>query len=219
MVSLNGQALAALVVACCAGVALAQRADPASDAPETPALHATPLPDEPAGYDDALARWRSADDVNAWIGARFEYDTQRALLLSETQRERGRRLPIHTPQAFFGAPRGVCVDLARFAVETLRRIAPASRPGYLMIEFAPVQVQGQVLRRHWVAHFRREGQLYVFADSKRPGHIAGPYADAAAYIADYAVYRGREIVAFREVETTERQRRTLALKQQRDTKR
>jgi hypothetical protein len=202
---------------CCAGTVTAQRADPASDAPETRSLPAAPLRDA-ASYDDALARWRSATDVNAWIGARFEYDMQRALQLSETQRERDARLPIHAPDTFFAAPRGVCVDLSRFAVETLRRIDPASQPSYLMIEFAPLSIQGQVLRRHWVARFQRDGQLYFFADSKRPGHIAGPYADDAAYIADYAAYRGREIVAFRELESTAKKTRTLALKQQRTDK-
>ena len=211
------RALCTLVFVCCAGPAVAQRADPASDAPEARPLPATPLRDV-ASYDDALARWRGADDINAWIGARFEYDMPRALLLSETQRERGGHLPIHAPDAFFAAPKGVCVDLARFAVETLRRIDPQARPSYLMIEFAPVSIQGQVLRRHWVARFQRDGQLYFFADSKRPGHIAGPYADDAAYISDYAAYRGRAIVAFRDLESTAKKTRTLALKQQREQK-
>ena len=210
-------ALCTLVVLCCAGAAVAQRADPASDAPEMRTLPATPLRDA-ASYDEALAHWRSADDVNAWIGARFEYDMQRALRLSETQRERSGRLPIHAPEAFFAAPTGVCVDLSRFAVETLRRIEPASKPVYLMIEFDAVAIQGQVLRRHWVARFERDGQLYFFADSKRPGHMAGPYADTATYIRDYAAYRGRTIVAFREMESTDKQRRSAALKQPRDPK-
>ena len=209
--------LCAILVVCGAGAAVAQHADPASDAPEARALPATPWRDA-ASYDEALARWRDADDVNAWIGARFEYDMQRALRLSETQRERNGRLPIHAPDAFFAAPKGVCVDLSRFAVETLRRIDPASQPSYLMIEFAPQSIQGQVLRRHWVVRFQRDGQLYFFADSKRPGHVAGPYADNATYIKDYAAYRGREIVAFRDMESTERKTRTLALKQQRDVK-
>lgn len=211
------RALCTLVVLCCAGAAVAQRADPASDAPEMRTLAATPLRDA-ASYDEALAHWRSADDVNAWIGARFEYDMQRALRLSETQRERSGRLPIHAPEAFFAAPTGVCVDLSRFAVETLRHIDPASKPSYLMIEFAPVSIQGHVLRRHWVTRFERDGQFYFFADSKRPGHVAGPYADNAAYIKDYAAYRGREIVAFRDMASTERRTRALALKQQRDEK-
>jgi hypothetical protein len=204
-------------LACCICTAAAQPADPLSDAPEQRSLPAESLV-EAANYDEALARWRDADDVNAWIGARFQYDMQRALRLSETQRERGGRLPVHAPQAFFAQPNGVCVDLARFAVETLRRIDPESKPAYLMIEFDPVTIQGQVLRRHWVARFERAGQLYFFADSKRPGHLAGPYADTAAYIRDYAAYRGRGIVAFREMQSTDRQRRTLASKQVRDSK-
>jgi hypothetical protein len=207
----------AWLLVCCVGAAAAQRADPLSDAPESRSAPSAALI-EAGTYDEALARWRSADDVNAWIGARFQYDMQRALRLSETQRERGGRLPVHAPDALFQRPHGVCVDLARFAVETLRVIEPAAKPAYLMIEFDPVTIQGQVLRRHWVARFERGGQLYFFADSKRPGHIAGPYADTAAYIRDYAAYRGRAIVAFREMESTDKQRRTLASKQQRDSK-
>jgi hypothetical protein len=210
--------LCALIVLCGAGAATAQNADPASDAPDARSLPATAWRDAAtyANYDEALKRWHDADDVNAWIAAHFEYDMQRALRLSEAQRERHGRLPIHAPDAFFAVPKGVCVDLSRFAVETLRRIDPASKPSYLMIEFAPASIQGQVLRRHWVARFQRDGQLYFFADSKRPGHVAGPHADNAAYIKDYAAYRGREIVAFRDMQSTEKTARTLAARQQRD---
>jgi hypothetical protein len=206
--------LIALTLTCGLGVAAGQQADPASDAPESRVVSTQPLVAVDT-YEQALARWRDADDINAWIGARFQYDMGRALQLSETQRERGGRLPIHAPDVFFARPQGVCVDLSRFAVETLRRIEPASKPAYLMIEFDPVAIQGQVLRRHWVARFERDGRLYFFADSKRPGHVAGPYADTAAYIRDYAAYRRRTIVAFREMQSTDKQRRTLALKQPR----
>ena len=209
--------IGAVVLACSLGAAVAQRADPASDAPESRSLPTRPLVQADT-YDEALARWRSADDINAWIGARFQYDMRRALQLSETQRERGGRLPIHAPDAFFAQPHGVCVDLSRFAVETLRRIDPASKPVYLMIEFDPVAIQGQVLRRHWVARFERDGQLYFFADSKRPGHMAGPYADTACVHPRLCRLPRAPIVAFREMESTDKQRRTLALKQPRDPK-
>ena len=189
-------------------------ADPASDAPEQRPMvrDATPAP---ASYAQALRSWRRAEDVDAWLGERFEYDTARALRLSETQRARSGGLPIHEPAAFFESPRGVCVDVARFAVESLRAIDPQAKAGYLMIEFNPATLSGQTLRRHWVATFERDGRLYVFGDSKRPGHVAGPYADAAAYVADYARYRGREIVAFRQLPTYERQRRAMAARQPR----
>ena len=164
------------------------------------------------GYDQVLQRWQSAEDVNAWIGANFSYDAPRALQLSETQRRRGGTPPILEPQDFYAAPQGVCVDLSRFAVETLRRIDPAAAAGYLMIEFAPVQLQGQTLRLHWLATFQRNGQHYFFADANRPGHMAGPYAGTQQFIDDYAVWRDRPIVSHRELASYQRRPRALATK-------
>jgi hypothetical protein len=174
-----------------------------TDAPDDVLPRAVAYVDAPS-YADALAAWRTVEDVNAWIGARFEYDHARAMRLSETQRQANGRLAIHSPADFFVAPKGVCVDLSRFGVETLAKIAPDSRPRYVMIEFDPVTIGGNAVRRHWVAAFEREGRLYFFADSRRPGHIAGPYETVEAFIDDYARYRGRAIVAFAQRSTYER---------------
>ncbi len=208
-------AAAVLLVAACAGMPGA--ADP-SDAPEARFASTVPFKSAPS-YAQALKDWRTADDLNAWIGARFEYDKSRAMQLSETQRGRNGRVPIHRPDEFFSAPSGICVDLSRFAVETLRTVDPGAKPAYLMIEFAPVTVAGNTLRLHWLASFRRDGAHYFFADSKRPGHIAGPYASTREFIDEYAKYRGREVVAFRELESYERKTRTFATRQPRDERR
>lgn len=200
----------------CGGVqAKPVTADPTSDAPEPRSANGRRYT-EAASYGEALKLWRSAEEVNAWIGARFEYDMLRALQLSETQRQANGRMPIHAPEAFFAAPKGVCVDLSRFAVETLRAIVPEARAAYVMIEFDPVSISGNTLRRHWVASFERDGKRYFFADSKRPGHLAGPYGSTQEFIAEYAMYRGRRIVSFREVESFERKMRTQAAKQSSD---
>jgi hypothetical protein len=106
-------------------------------------------------------------------------------------------------------PSGVCVDLARFAVETLRHIDPAPDPRYLMIEFAPVQIGDATLRWHWLASFRMDGRHYFFADSKRPGHIVGPHSSPQEFIEAYARYRGRPIVAFHELDSFQRRQRPL----------
>jgi hypothetical protein len=82
-----------------------------------------------------------------------------------------------------------------------------------MIEFEPASIRGQMLRRHWVTLYASEGSLYVFADSKRPGVMAGPYKTVEAFIAEYASFRGREIVAYRELQSY--QRRTRAVSRQR----
>jgi hypothetical protein len=191
-------------------------ADPLSDAPEDRERATHSAPDFPS-YAQALHAWRTPEDLNAWIGAKFEYDLERSMLLSETQRADRPGPPIHLPEAFFASPKGICVDLSRFAVEMLRMVAPDLKARYVMIEFNPVAIRGNTLRRHWVVSFERGGQRYFFADSKRPGHMAGPYASTQAYLDDYATYRGREIVAFRETETFMRRAKTPAAKQRRET--
>lgn len=209
------QAFAAAIALVLAGCAAVPAAVDPSDAPEARTAPAAPFR-AAASYGEALKVWQGADDLNASIGARFEYDRARALRLSETQRGRGARIPIHRPEEFFAAPSGICVDLSRFAVETLRVLDADAKPAYLMIEFAPVTVAGNTLRLHWLASFRRGGAYYFFADSKRPGHVAGPYASTREFIEDYAKYRGREVVAFRELDSYERRTQTFAVKQPRD---
>jgi hypothetical protein len=72
-----------------------------------------------------------------------------------------------------------------------------------------------VLRRHWLAGFERDGARWYFADSKRPGHLAGPFATAAAFVDEYARYRGRTVVAFSERASYERTMRTKMARQER----
>lgn len=189
--------------------AMPDAADPASDAPEVRRV-AGDAPIDIADYSRALTTWRNAEQVNAWIGARFEYDGVRAIQLSETQRRLNGRMPIIEPDVFFAMPSGVCIDLSRFAVETLQQIDPSAKARYVMIEFDPVSIAGNTLRRHWVVGFERDGQHYFFADSKRPGHIAGPYASTEAYITEYARYRGRVIVSFRVTDTYQRRAKVQA---------
>jgi hypothetical protein len=172
---------------------------PDSDAPGVRVSAQRPVPDY-ASYAQALAAWRTPEDVNDWIGARFEYDRGRALALSESQLARGPAPAIYPPGAFYDRPVGVCVDLARFAVDALTQVAPELKPRYLMIEFDPARIRGQTLRRHWVVVYEQADGIHVFADSKRPGVVAGPYPTIAAFIDDYASYRKRSIVAFRELD-------------------
>lgn len=186
-----------LVVPLCGCSLLPVAVDHASDEPDLQrAAHAS-VPTY-GSYAEALAAWRAPEDVSAWVGAYFEYDRDRALALSESQRSRGSELPIREPRDFYARPKGVCVDLARFAVETLKQIRPGAKPRYLMIEFEPSVVRGQVLRRHWVVSYDGPGGIMITADSKRPGATVGPYRSIEEYVAEYATYRERRIVAYRE---------------------
>ena len=192
-------------------VILSHSAEPSSDEPEY-ARDPTVVFKAAASYEQALQVWKSPEDINGWIAANFSYDRARALRLSETQRAKNERISIHEPSEFFDTKTGVCVDLSRFGVETLKRIDPHCDPKYLMIEFNPVQIKGNMLRLHWLVSFKREGQTCIFADSKRPGHIAGPYGNVQAFIIEYEKYRQRKIVAFRELDSYEKQRKTKAQK-------
>jgi hypothetical protein len=165
-------------------------------------------------YEHALHLWKTPEDINAWIAANFSYDMARAVRLSESQRAQNAPPSIYSPAELFHTRAGVCVDLARFGVETLRRIDPQSAPQYLLIEFDPLHITGHTWRLHWLVSFERHGQRYFFADSQRPGHIAGPYQETREFIHDYEQYRGRKIVAFRELGSYQKSRRTHALKRQ-----
>jgi hypothetical protein len=212
-------ALASLLLAVAGGCSTPpETAASASDAPEPRSLRSVEYKDAPS-YAHALQLWQTPEDVNAWIGAKFQYDVARAMALSESQRGRSGSLPIHSPPDFFADPSGVCVDLSRFAVETLQQIDPALKTSYLMIEFSPVNLGGNTLRLHWLAFFEREGKYYFLADSKRPGHMAGPYAGVPEFLAEYARYRGREVVAFRELESYRRKLRTTASRESREERR
>ena len=170
----------------------------------------------PSSYPLALQLWRTPEQINAWIAARFEYDTQRGMLLSESGRALKDPPVIYAPEAFFGTPKGVCVDLSRFAVETLREVAPELEANYVLIEFEPMIIAGHTVRLHWVVSFERSGMRYFFADSNRPGHIAGPYSTTQEYITEYSQYRGRRIVSFRELPSYQRRLKTPAHKQSRE---
>ena len=47
---------------------------------------------EYGSYQEALKEWKSPNDISQWIGSNFRYDMQRALALSETRKEKGKKI-------------------------------------------------------------------------------------------------------------------------------
>jgi len=166
----------------------------------------------PGSYNRALDIWKTAEDISKWVANSFIYDKARAIKLSTNQRTRKKVILVYDPPEFFDRKAGVCVDLARFGFETLRKIDPNSDPKYLMIEFDPIEINGNIFRLHWLVSFKRDGMKYFFCDSKRPGYIAGPYNSTQVFISEYEHYRGRKIVAHRELESYQKQRKSQSRK-------
>ncbi len=183
------------------------------------------LPDEPeigreesisnqtmASYSQALETWKTAEDINKWVADSFTYDRARAIKLSSERKNWKKGILISKPSDFFVTKTGVCVDLARFGVETLKKIDPNSDPKYLMIEFDPIQINGNTYRLHWLVSFKKDGKKYFFCDSKRPGFLAGPYNGTQVFINEYEQYRGRKIIAHRELESYKKKRKLKSVK-------
>ncbi len=152
-----------------------QIADPFSDAPETAGTLSVPFKAADS-YEGALQVWETPEDINAWVAAHFTYDMQRALRLAETQKAKNERISIYTPAEFFDAKTGVCVDLSRFGVETLKRIDPQSEPKYLMIEFDPVQIGGNIAL---AGEFQTWRQGVLFCRLQTPGAYGRPLQQCA----------------------------------------
>ena len=147
-------------------------------------------------YAQVLKQWKSAKDVNQWIGQNFHYDISRAIALG-SKRENGPKPAIYSAEELYSNKNGICVDLSRFAYETIKKIEPEKETYYLMIDFEPIEIQGSVIRKHWVIAFKENGSFYVMADSKIPGVMSGPYASIESYIKEYEAFRERKIESFK----------------------
>jgi len=158
-------------------------------------------------YSDAVGNWESIYEVADWMGNNFSYDFERAVELSESNRAQKTTVGVYSPSELFLKRKGVCIDLARFGVETARIIYPESFPKYVMIEFTPITISGKVIRKHWIASFQKDGKYYFFADSKRPGYISGPVKSVAEYMNQYEKYRDRKIVSYKELDSFKKKKR------------
>ena len=167
-----------------------------SDAPNDTLLRQSDSAIFFASYEAALKQWKTISDVNNWIKGNFRYDIERAKQLAENSSLR-EKTGIYSPAELYQTPKGVCIDLSRFAVETINLIDTAKHLQYLMIEFEPIIIDGMSIKKHWAAIYHDTTGYYILADSKRPGHIAGPYENVEDFITEYQTFRDRRIIAYK----------------------
>lgn len=170
---------------------------------------------EDTKYEQALSHWNSVEDINDWIKANFAYSMDKALNVADPANEKTRRSRILTPVEMFDRKEGICVDLSRFGYESLRRVSPELDPKYLMIEFEPIKRGQSVLRLHWMVIYKKADGYYTFADSNRPGIIAGPYANASSFLKEYETFRGRKVVNHKILDSYQKPTKKRKMKQPR----
>lgn len=168
-------------------------------------------------YAQALVQWKSVTDINRWIGLNFHYDISRAIALG-SKREQGPKPSIHSPAEMYSIKSGICVDISRFAFETLRKIDPEAEAYYLMIDFEPIEIQGSTIRKHWVLAYKQDNSFYVTADSKLPGQISGPYEKIEDFIESYEAFRQRKIVSFKLLDDYKKKMKKRLAKVKKDNK-
>lgn len=185
-----------------------------SDAPEKNTLK---LNTDTIQYDKAIKDWKSVEDINKWIGQNFHYDMSRAVALG-SKRNDGPKISIFSPNEFFTVKSGICVDLSRFAFETLKKVNPDTEAFYLMIDFEPIEIQGSIIRKHWVLAYKHNDQFYVTADSKQPGVISGPFDSVQDFITGYEEFRERKIESFKLLSDYKKTQKKRMVKNQRSDK-
>lgn len=177
-----------------------------SDAPDMPVnLTANKSLKSFLPYDESIHQWKSMTDINNWIKDNFQYDLERAKQLAGNSPSRN-STAIYTPAELFNKGKGVCIDLARFAVETLHKIDTTKQVNYLLIEFEPLTISGRIITKHWLAVYKDTSGYYIFADSKRPGHAEGPVALMEDFISNYQAFRNRKIISWNIIPTYQKRK-------------
>jgi len=156
-------------------------------------------------YEKVLQQWKTVSDVTNWIEENFRYDIERAKQLAENSSIR-EKTNIYSPVELYQAKKGVCIDLSRFAVETINLIDTSKHIQYLMVEFEPIVIDGRIIKKHWMAVYQDSSGYYFIADSKRPGHIAGSYENVDNFIAEYQTFRDRKIVSWKVLTSYEKKK-------------
>lgn len=211
--------LPGLLMMLCAGISLqAQQSkteiQKLSDAPEK---NTRKSDKDTTQYLETIGRWKSIEHINQWIGQNFHYDMSRAIALG-SKRNEDPKTTIFTPEEFFKVKSGICVDLSRFAFETLKKVDPEVEAYYLMIDFEPIEIQGSIIRKHWVLAYKLKDQFYITADSKVPGTISGPYDTIQDFITGYEKFRERKIERFKLLNDYKKTQKERLVKNQRSDK-
>lgn len=150
---------------------------------------------ETSNYFETVSHWSTFKDVYNWVKYNFCYDFARAQLLANNSNKKN-KISIYSPEELWIKKKGICVDLSRFAYETIQLIDSSAISNYLKIEFEPLEINGSRFVNHWLILLKEKDEFYFFADSKRPDILDGPYESVQEFIKKYEKFRGRKINSY-----------------------
>lgn len=107
-------------------------------------------------YQDAVADWKSHNDVANWLESNFSFQKSRQKQIGKRLRAKGPSgLLVRNPDKFYKNSSGYCADSANFAITTLNNINPAYNARWVFIW------NNAGRPNHWVAAFDYAGRLYI----------------------------------------------------------
>lgn len=136
------------------------------------------------GYETAVSKWTSYEDVARWLDANFVFDSGRLdTVISRTRSSGPSGLLARKPNGTYEQKSGYCTDSANFARQALNTINPAYKAQFIFIK----NQYGQP--HHWVTGFVVNGKIMVMdygpgPEWKSMKGIHGPY-DSLEQYADY----------------------------------
>lgn len=134
-------------------------------------------------YQEAVASWKTPEDVGNWLKRNFSFDTSRQhQIVSRVKKDGQLGLRARDPEKLYQSREGYCVDAAYFSLDALNKIDPSYNARWVFVwndEGSP---------HHWVTAFDYEDKLYIM--DYGTGHnwepmqgVHGPYDSLDDYYA------------------------------------
>ena len=108
-------------------------------------------------YEDAVASWKSHEDVAKWLKNNFSFEKSRQKKIAKRLRQQGSSgLLVRNPAKLYeDNNRGYCADSANFSIQSLNKINPSYNARWVFIW------NDAGRPNHWVAAFDYDGKLYI----------------------------------------------------------
>lgn len=108
-------------------------------------------------YEEAIANWKSHEDVARWLNSNFSFEKSRQKQISKRLKQQGPSgLLVRNPAKLYeDSHRGFCADSANFAIQSLNKISPSYNARWVFIW------NDAGRPNHWVAAFDYEEKLYI----------------------------------------------------------